>query len=242
MAGIYQLTFWHDALQTLGRQNQSTLLPRQPVIGALKEYTQPSDFSLLLNLVAARQETLGDRPFSNVTKLEENSKLLYGSLILLQMRALHVSAKENEIISNEVDDFLTEKEQYVVNSMASAIGILTLLRATTLLLRDGIVLLPNDLTTLHGIDSNATYRGAQGLKAVAKDLCEIGTAHLMASRSLTQSVPTALRPALLSAGLRCDHLLSILHRNNFNLLDVRLHQSHPLAGWKLWWRNRKKIF
>ncbi|KAL7072116.1 hypothetical protein ACQ4LE_008345 [Meloidogyne hapla] len=239
VANINQLKFWNDALNSLARRD--ALLPRQPVILALKAFTNfpeqsSPEFNLFINLIKSRQQTLGDRPFENLNLLEDNCKLLYGSLILLQMNVLN----KKEV---ELGDAI--KLNKVVNSIACSIGILTLLRATTLLLKDdGVVLLPRDLTDLHGFNVDSAARsGPNAMRNVAEDLYKIVSTHLDSARSLTSSIHPSIRPALLTAGFRSDWLLKVLYKSNFNLLDVRLHRRHhPFAALILWWRNRRRIF
>jgi hypothetical protein len=77
-----------------------------------------------MNLVEARQQTLGDRPFQSVASLEQNSQQLYGSLLMLQLNALHAF----NTASNGQKEFSSNALKGAVNSMACSIGILTLLR------------------------------------------------------------------------------------------------------------------
>lgn len=102
--------------------------------------------------------------------------------MLLQMSAL------NSL--RPVDGFPSEELKEVANSMASAIGILTLLRfvpfsfdlfelinksfrATSLLLKDRIFLLPKDLTTLHGISPSMALREPAKLSGVVREMCQV---------------------------------------------------------------------
>uniref|UniRef100_A0A914MYN2 Squalene/phytoene synthase n=1 Tax=Meloidogyne incognita TaxID=6306 RepID=A0A914MYN2_MELIC len=238
VANINQLKFWNDALNSLARRD--ALLPRQPVILALQAFynfpqQSSTEFNLFLNLIKSRQQTLGDRPFENLNFLENYCKLLYGSLILLQMNCLN--RQEFQL----VDETKLEK---VVNSLACSIGILTLLATTLLLKHDGIVLLPQDVTDLHGFNIDSAARsGPNAMKDVAKDLCKIASTHLNSARSLTCSIHPSLRPALLTVGFRSDWILKVLEKSDFNLLDVRLHRrQHPFAALILWWRYRRRIF
>jgi hypothetical protein len=50
-----------------------------------------------------------------------------------------------------------------------------LFRATIPLLKEGVVLLPVDLMSLHGLSPESFFRGdfPEGLKGVAKDLCRV---------------------------------------------------------------------
>ncbi|KAF7639284.1 hypothetical protein Mgra_00001245, partial [Meloidogyne graminicola] len=83
VSNINQMGFWNDALNSLARRD--ALIPRQPVILALQAFNNfpvlsTNDFNLYLNLIKARQATLGDRPFENLKALEDHCKMLFGSL------------------------------------------------------------------------------------------------------------------------------------------------------------------
>lgn len=71
---------------------------------------------LFHELVNARQETLGDRPFVSVEKLEENSKAIYGTLIRLIACQLAHSTSEAEVLRG------------AANNLGTAVGVATLLR------------------------------------------------------------------------------------------------------------------
>jgi hypothetical protein len=90
---------------------------------ALKAFVDLEDLPLLLNLVDARQQTLGDRPFESVAKLEQNCRQLHGSLLMLLMRALRQASANDYLM-----DVSEEKLHPAVDSVACALGILTLLR------------------------------------------------------------------------------------------------------------------
>ena len=86
--------------------------------------SNPTDNSLMLRLIEARQLTLGDRPFVSVDAMNSNSELLYGSLILLLMRSL---GREVEL----EDDNITVRDmnlRNVIALMARALGTSTLIR------------------------------------------------------------------------------------------------------------------
>lgn len=90
----------------------------------LKEFGNASDdICLLINLVEARQLTLGDRPFKTLQDLEKNSILVYGSLIRLYANVL--ARQSNGIL--QPNDF-SSTFQNSVEKISKAVGIMTLLR------------------------------------------------------------------------------------------------------------------
>jgi len=233
ITGIQQLIFWRDSINLLGGQRKG-IIARQPVMKALDAFTDPADFPLMLRLVEARQQTLGDRQFVSMQALDHNSELLYGSLICLVMRPLKTYFAE----SATVDD----KLQSVVDSLSHAVGITMLLRSTALLLRDQVVLLPKDITSLHEINEGMIFRDPICLKPIVRDLCQVVRMKLFSARESIDKVGKELRQALMVPGLRCDYLLSILEKNGYNILDTRLHKTQHFTACKLWWRNFRSLY
>jgi len=229
VTGIYQLQFWKDALNTLYGGAKGPI-PRQPVVTALHAYGEPSDLDLLQKLVAARQETLGDRPFESVKKVEENGKNVHGTLIRLIGSAL--GDKDNA-------EF-TEAADY----MGSAVGVITLTRATIPLLKEGIVLLPSDVMGIHGLSGDKVFnnKNPEAFRNLIKDLVEVADLDLQKSRKNMSNIPIPLRQAFLSSGLKTDYLIKTLRKNNYNLFEERIQKPHPLISWQLWWRNLRKVF
>lgn len=229
VTGIYQLQFWKDALETVAGQKPGPV-PKQPVVKALQAFADvASDLELYLKLVSARQQTLGDRPFPCVSDLEANCEQIFGSLILLIMNALNTSSNGSRPSDNDTC-------RKAASSLGKSLGILTLLRATIPLLKEGVVLLPNDLLVLHGLSPDTVYKNKNpdGLKNLTKDLCMVASKYRQDAR-VAKDVPKELRFALLPSAVRVDHLLNTLTNNGFNLFDARLQQRHPLLSWKLWW-------
>ncbi|KAI6183724.1 hypothetical protein M3Y97_00519600 [Aphelenchoides bicaudatus] len=233
VTGIYQLQFWKDAMNTLVGQMRGPI-PRQPVVKALEYFNIVSNENVTLfhKLISARQETLGDRPFVSVDKLEENSRLVHGTLIQLVAQQL-----SNTLVrSNELQD--------AANDLGVAVGITTLLRATVPLLKEGVVLLPIDLISLHGLSPDSFFRGdfPEGLKGVAKDLCKIAEHRAKKARNKLTQIDIECRPAFLSAGMRVDHVLGCLQKSNYNILSSSLQQPPNFVASKLWWRYKRKRF
>ncbi|KAI6229870.1 hypothetical protein M3Y99_01122700 [Aphelenchoides fujianensis] len=221
VTGIYQLQFWKDAINTLAGEMRGPV-PRQPVIRALQQQKVVTTalVPLLHQLVGARQETLGDRPFDSTDKLEANSAAVHGTLIRLVGAQLDAGGAANSTEFAEA-----------AGRMGVAVGIATLLRATVPLLKEGVALLPADLLTLHGLSHENFFRKerADALRGVAKDLIvERGAAR---ARSKRTSIPSALRPALLSAGVRVDHVVGNLKKRDFNLLNAELQQPPLFVAW-----------
>uniref|UniRef100_A0A915E4Q6 Phytoene synthase n=1 Tax=Ditylenchus dipsaci TaxID=166011 RepID=A0A915E4Q6_9BILA len=230
VTGIYQLQFWKDALNVYGGAQRGPL-PRQPVVSALKAYGDPADVPLLLKLVESRQETLGDRPFETMDKLEHNSDLVYGSMMFLWMNAL-------KSVTAEVGNAEHEGISHAVHNMSRSVGILTLLRATLPLLHEGVVLLPLDIMAKHGLREEDIFSNAKPtvLRQLTQELCQNSYKYLLAARSKRrEAIAKHLRPALVTYGQRSDYLLRILRKNGHNLFDTKLQERQSLISWRLLW-------
>jgi NADH dehydrogenase [ubiquinone] 1 alpha subcomplex assembly factor 6 len=229
VSGINQLKFWKDALNTLFGELKGPI-PRQPILTALNAYGSDADLPLYLKLVAAREATLGDRPYESVQKLEESGKDINGTLI--------------KLIGNSLEQELNDSFENAANNMGAAVTILTLLRATIPLLREGIVLLPNDLMSIHGLSPDKVYnnKNPDGLKALTSDLLNVADKNLKKSRSCKNDISPIKRQALLGMGIRCDYLLQLLRKNKCNLFEERVHQPDPFLSWKLYYRKLRKSY
>uniref|UniRef100_A0AC34F9D4 Phytoene synthase n=1 Tax=Panagrolaimus sp. ES5 TaxID=591445 RepID=A0AC34F9D4_9BILA len=230
VSGINQLKFWKDSLNTLFGELKGPI-PRQPIITALNAYGSEADLPLYLKLVAAREATLGDRPYESVQKLEESGKDINGTLI--------------KLIGNSLEkDSNNEAFEEAADNMGGAVTILTLLRATIPLLREGIVLLPNDLMSIHDLSPDKVYnnKNPEGLKALTSDLLNVADKNLKKSRSYKSNISSSRRQALLGMGIRCDYLLQLLRKNKCNLFEERVHQPDPFLSWKLYFRKLRKTY
>ncbi|KAI6228345.1 hypothetical protein M3Y95_00612700 [Aphelenchoides besseyi] len=234
VAGIYQLQFWKDALNVLAGEQRGPV-PRQPVVRALQQQQVVTAklLPVFQQLVSARQETLGDRPFASTTKLEENSASVHGNLIRLIGAQLDAESYDSST------EFSNAAQQ-----MGVAVGVATLMRATVPLLKEGVLLLPTDLLSLHNLNHNSFSRRdfSHGLKGVAKDLVRIADKQLKNVRSKRDVIPSELRSAFLSSGIRVDHVLSCVQKRDYNLLNSELQQPPLFASWKLWWRYKRNLF
>lgn len=112
------------------------------------------------------------------------------------------------------------------------------------MLREGIVLLPNDLMSIHALTPDKVYnhKNPDGLKALAADLLYVAQMNLIESRKYKNDIPPIMRQSLLAPGIRCDHLINLLKKNNYNLFEERVQQPYPFLSWKLYYRNLRKTY
>ena len=112
------------------------------------------------------------------------------------------------------------------------------------LLREGIVLLPVDLMSIHGLNPDKVYnnKNPEGLKALTSDLLSVAEKNLKEARNEKRHIPSTLRPALVASGIQCDYLIHLFKKNKCNLFEERVQQPHPFFSWKLYYRNLTKSY
>lgn len=237
-AGIYRLQFWKDTIEAI--YGNKGIIPRQPVAKALKLFAGEADPLLLKELVSARQQTLGDRPFESMSAVEEYGRSTYGTLMLLIMNSLaRQHERELMLTGRSVNVVVSDITRKAVECMGASMEIITLVRSTLPMLARGIVLLPDDLMSIHGLSADAVYskKSPDAIRLLARDMAKAADSLILESRSLRDDVPCALRPALISSGATVDHVLKTLRKCDFNLFDARLQRGFDLLAWRLWWRK-----
>uniref|UniRef100_A0A1I8AD08 15-cis-phytoene synthase n=1 Tax=Steinernema glaseri TaxID=37863 RepID=A0A1I8AD08_9BILA len=232
-AGIFRLQFWRDAISAIyGRTNDP--VPRQPVAIALRLFGSEFDVDHLYGLVEARQQTLGDRPFKSVGALESYAEKTNGAMNLMIMNA--ISRHSNEILTLEM--------KKAALAMGKSLGIINHLRSTVPLLKRGVVILPMDLMTIHGLSADNVYsnKSPDGIRDLARDLASTSSKWLMESRKLAPFVSRNMSLALMANGTTIDYLLATMSKNKYNLFDARLQRGHPLQAWKLLWKKMRGTY
>ncbi|CAG9529791.1 unnamed protein product [Cercopithifilaria johnstoni] len=228
---IYRLQFWKDTLDVLYGQAKGPI-PRQPIAIALSLFGHRFDEYLLRNLITARQRTLGDRPFESLNDVKKYGFETTGSVTQLIMHLLSGCHEANEVV-------LSKETIQAVESMSSAISIITLIRSTMPLLARGIFLLPNDLTEKYKLSADDVFgnKKQNALRDLVEELTNVAEAELLKSRQCRKSIESNLRLALMAGGATLDHLLRTLRNSNYNLLNARLQHGYDLLAWRFWWRK-----
>jgi len=236
-AGIYRLQFWKDAIDVIYGKSRG-LVPRQPVATALNAFAFSSDPLALQALVSVRQKTLGDRPFVDLNALEAYGREANGQLLRLIVEVLMLNGK----VQNPDND--DPGLAMVIENLATAVGCSTHLRATVPLLSRGIVLLPVDLMTLHGLSADVVYnrKKPDALKDLVRDIVKAIEHRITAARQGHNQVPMAVRPAFLASGVAVDNFLTAIKKAEFDLFDGRLQRNYPLEAWQLVWRYWRRRF
>jgi len=236
-AGIYRLQFWKDAIDVIYGKNRG-LVPRQPVATALNAFAFSSDPLALQALVSVRQKTLGDRPFVDLNALEAYGREANGQLLRLIVEVLMLNGKVQNLGNDDPGLVM------VIENLATAVGCSTHLRATVPLLSRGIVLLPVDLMTLHGLSADMVYnrKKPEALKDLVRDIVKAIEHRMTAARQSHNRVPMAVRPAFLASGVAVDNFLTAIKKAEFDLFDGRLQRNYPLEAWQLVWRYWRRRF
>uniref|UniRef100_A0A0M3I0R2 NADH dehydrogenase [ubiquinone] flavoprotein 3, mitochondrial n=1 Tax=Ascaris lumbricoides TaxID=6252 RepID=A0A0M3I0R2_ASCLU len=171
-AGIYRLQFWKDTIEAI-YGDRGGPIPKQPVALALQCFVRDVDMKLLSCLVLARQQTLGDRPFKSIEAVQQYGIDTYGALMKLLMRVLAQNRERMmHAIGKPFSVVINEEALEVVDLLAGAMALVTLLRSSIPLLSRGIILLPDDFMHLHGLSADSFYRRAkpEAMKSLAKDI------------------------------------------------------------------------
>jgi phytoene/squalene synthetase len=196
-------------------------------------------------LITARQQTLGDRPFANISTLEDYGIRTHGAILNLLIDAVsQVRSIDNEHVRQQCD--------VVVQKLGAAMGIATHLRFVCYLFgifclfsrsmaplcSRGIVILPADLLALYSLTQESVFnrQDTNGLCNLARDMSNNCRQRLTESRLLINHVPKSHRIALVSAS-SVDIFLSRLDKCQYDLFDMRLQRRHALIGWKMIWRK-----
>ncbi|KAK0406844.1 hypothetical protein QR680_018840 [Steinernema hermaphroditum] len=232
-AGIFRLQFWRDAISAIYGCTSGPI-PRQPVATALRLFGSQADIEPLYGLVEARQQTLGDRPFESVAALESYAEKTSGALHLMVMNAL--ARKTNEVVSLEMKE--------AALAMGKSVGVLNHLRSTVPLLKRGIVILPTDVMTIHGLSADNVYtkQSPEGIRNLARDLTTVSDKWLQESRRHSLAVSKSTSLALISSGASVDHMLKTMKKTDYDLFDARLQRGHPLLAWMLMWRKLRGYY
>ncbi|EPB73178.1 hypothetical protein ANCCEY_07734 [Ancylostoma ceylanicum] len=227
--GLYRLQFWRDAINSI--YGESTMpVPRQPVAIALCAFAPRASLSLLDSLVVARQQSIGDRPFKTVDDLSAYGKATTGALVCLQAESL---ARECAVI--------TPPDEVVkaANELGAAYGIMNLVRSSLPLMAQGVVLLPADLLALHSLTADKVYnkKNPDDVVAVVKDLVQVASSHLAASRTVYPSIPRALCPALAAPASIVEYIIGNVKKVKYDLYDPRLQRRSPFLMWSLLYKH-----
>ncbi|VDM58470.1 unnamed protein product [Angiostrongylus costaricensis] len=195
-AGMYRLQFWRDTLSAIYGDSVSPI-PRQPVAIALCSFAPHASPSLLDSLVVARQQTMGDRPFSTI-----DSVTTTGALIRLEGEALVRDCAIGKP-PKEFDEAADE----------SFLPLLTM----------GIVLLPADLLELHSLTPDRVYKGKdpEAVTRLVRDMVQVALTHIRASNELSSSIPRVLYPSLAAPASVVENIIRNAKKVNSVLAEVQ---------------------
>ncbi|RCN32295.1 hypothetical protein ANCCAN_21904 [Ancylostoma caninum] len=227
--GLYRLQFWRDAIKSI--YGESTMpVPRQPVAIALCAFAPRASLPLLDSLVVARQQSIGDRPFKTVGDLSAYGKATTGALVCLQAESL---ARECAVITPP------HGVVKAANELGAAYGIMNLVRSSLPLMAQGIVLLPADLLTLHSLTADKVYnkKNRDAVVALVKDLVQVASSHLAASRTVYPSIPRALCPSLAAPASVIEYIIRNVKKAKYDLYDPRLQRRSPFLMWSLLYKH-----
>uniref|UniRef100_A0A1I7WRM8 Macro domain-containing protein n=1 Tax=Heterorhabditis bacteriophora TaxID=37862 RepID=A0A1I7WRM8_HETBA len=128
--------------------------------------------------------------------------------------------------------------------VGSAYGLMNLVRASLPLLSRGIVLLPLDLLSLHGLSPEKIYnkKDHDASKAVIKDIVHVASAHLKSGRDLCYSIPNSIRPAFIASACGIDHIIKITKKVDYDIYSAYLQRRNPLFIWSVLWKRLLRTY
>ncbi|CAJ0951526.1 unnamed protein product, partial [Mesorhabditis belari] len=235
--GIYRLQFWKDTLESIFNKRVGPV-PRQPIAIALCSFASTSPFLLWESIVTARQQTIGDRQFKTVDEACKYGLSTWGSVIKLWMNSLAtISPNASSLIDHP-------QAIQAAEHVATAFSMANMVRSALPLLSRGIVLLPADLCSIHGVTPDRLYNKKQEneSKGVIRDLINIASDELLKARSLKAAVPKELRPALLSFVASCEYIIRTTKKADYLLFDKKLQRRNALLPWTLLWRRARDSY
>uniref|UniRef100_A0A0K0DFG4 NADH dehydrogenase (Ubiquinone) complex I, assembly factor 6 n=1 Tax=Angiostrongylus cantonensis TaxID=6313 RepID=A0A0K0DFG4_ANGCA len=232
-AGMYRLQFWRDTLSSIYGDSVSPIprpfllqLSRQPVAIALCSFAPHASLTLLESLVVARQQTMGDRPFSTIDSVTTYGIATTGALIRLEGEALVRGCA----IGKPPKEFAEAADE-----LGAAYGIMNVIRSFLPLLTMGIVLLPADLLELHSLTPDRVYKRKdhEAVTRLVRDMVQVALTHIRASNELSSSIPRVLCPSLAAPACVVENIIRNAKKVNYNIYDPILQKQHPFLIWSL---------
>ncbi|GMS84980.1 hypothetical protein PENTCL1PPCAC_7155 [Pristionchus entomophagus] len=223
---MYRLKFWRDTFSAIYKGEG--LVPQQPVATALVAFARCSSFDLLDLLAAARQRTIGDRPFNTIQQVYSYGRDSTGSLLRLQAHALrHATGADGDAATTATDA--------AIDRLAEAHATLTLVRSAGPFTLRRVVLLPEEILVGEGLtpDNVVSGKNQDKLQTAVKRLVELGASRLHDSRAIRSSVPRTDRPALWATAAQCEHVIKTAAAAKYDIRSQLLQRPRPLLAWRL---------
>uniref|UniRef100_A0A0N4ZU50 Phytoene synthase n=1 Tax=Parastrongyloides trichosuri TaxID=131310 RepID=A0A0N4ZU50_PARTI len=224
-AGIYRLKFWKDTVDTVFGIKKGPI-PRQPTAEALKQFLllQSTNINYIYKLITSRESTLGDRGFKSINELEEYGKNTIGNVIKLLCEGIK---------NNNID--LSEDIIKAADSLGKSVVIINHIRSIIPMLRKQIVLLPQDVMSLHNFTSDQLYNGKnqESCDNLIKELVNIAEFHLKESRKLGKNIDRKYGLAFVGSSLTCDFHINGLRKHNYKFNYSSLQSNDPFVAIKV---------
>lgn len=225
MMGQIRLQWWRDRIAEIynGEPPRGADVA-QALSRAVHTFNLPRDsFDAMLE---AREQDLLAEPPPTLDDFEVYAESTSGELVSLALHTLGVA---------------TEAAHEAGQHIGIAWAIVGHIRAAAYHGRRGKAFLPADLLDEQEMDDLRNGRPSAALVETTQRLAELADEHLTAARDLASQVPKAALPALLLAPLASAYLHR-LHRQNDNLLSLKLEISRPRRQLVLAWSALRKRF
>ena len=223
LAGEIRLQWWHDAVRGEARGDSHA----NPVAAALADTIDrnalPRD--LLLDAIEAHRIALYGEPVPTLAALEHDLEATAGSGV--RLASLVLAGPAGDVGAAAVH-------------AGSALGLYELLRQFASDAQRGWAAIPSEVLQRHGAGQAdlTTARATSAIVAALADLRGLAREHLVALRTLRDTVPRAAAPAYLRLAL-VEPTLRLLDRPGLDPFGPPPELSRWRRQWSLWVASRK---
>lgn len=223
MLGAIRLQWWREAVEAIYAK---TSLRKHAVVEALAETIVRRGLTRerFDRLIDGRMADLEAETPATLGALVEYTDATSGSLVVLAM----------EVLAGTLEAEAVEAGRHVGNAWA----LTGILRAMPHFLRQGRVMLPEDLIAARHIDRREMLdlKPSNSLAAAVSDVAAMALRELAIARGYQKAVPKSARPALL-LGVLAETYLARIRRSGFDVFDPNVGASAGLATARLAYRT-----
>ncbi|KYQ88869.1 UPF0551 family protein [Tieghemostelium lacteum] len=218
-----RLSFWKDAINNF----YNGKVYDQPLSRVLAQFIKEKQLSKtwFIRLLNRREKDLATIQLKDMEELEQYCDDIQTSMLLLTLEGMGI--KGNHDI------------EHCASHLGKAVGLMILIRGTQFHISKRKIYIPVSLTTKHGINIEALYRGdrqAEKLKEAIYEMASRAKMHLDKARSFT--VPQPANQAFIIAEI-VDDFLENLRTIDFNIYALDSGKQSPWLLLKLY---KNKLF
>ncbi|GAB6030433.1 NADH dehydrogenase (ubiquinone) complex I, assembly factor 6 [Chamberlinius hualienensis] len=224
--GEMRIQFWKNALERIYKDQP----PEQPVALELARVVSSLELSKhwFKRLIDCRSARLIDQPFNSLQELESYSENSVSSIYYLLLEVLGVKNIHAD---------------HAASHIGKAQGVTNFIRAIPYHLKNGKVLIPNDIMIKHNLSHEQILRGSGGqlLENMVFDIASVAHQHVKMARSLKKNVPD-LTYVLFLPLVSTDKYLIALEKSDFNPFHSQLQVRNTWLPCTLLWSKIRKRY